>query len=1208
MAEPPDELDISRGLRRVGRNASAPLEMGAAQAAVQARLFRRKAGPTLLGRYAIEGEIGRGGMGVVYAARDTKEDRRVAVKMMRSGNHGAVRFRREFQTLARLEHPRVVAVYDFGQSDRELFYTMELLEGGDLHGEGRIELARACAVVRDIASALAMLHARRLLHGDLSPRNIRCTNGGEAKLIDFGLLSTMGPSQEVAGTPPYLPPEALLGLPLDQRADLFGLGAVFYYLLTGQHAFPSRTIDERIDALRSGFVPSPVSALVHDVPTDVDALVTSMLARDRQARPHTAADVIDRIHALADLPAAPELDIARGYVRSAALIGREPEMQLLRQRVEDANEGRGSAVLLRGRTGTGKSRLLRELGLDAQLQGLLVAQVPMDTRGRGPFEGLRRIVAELERTAPELVATSARPHAEQLAAAIPELGRLATPGRARVPLSDPREQRLVLQREVADWLHALSRDRPLALLLDDIQRCDESTAAVLLALARRITDRHILIAGSLRDDEPPLAEAPISALTQVAQTVTIKGLGARDLEALVIASFGDVPGVRRLADFLRSKTGGSPLLAADLLSALVDAGTIRYSGGMWMIADVIEAETLPDSVHASCDAQVAALRPGSRDVAELLAVHGGPVSLETCVALVGDATQTFEAIDELLEREILVGSRFAHTFRHDGVEEAVLRRIDAPRRRALHLRVGTVLAEHVDAAGERDAEVGWHLVAGGETYAGAQRLETAGRRLFESTSFRDAIRPLSTTLEVYERDDLHLDRLPELYYMLSLSGFFADHDVAARSSRRALELLAERSGIARIGKLQRLVGTRAGFFGGVVATALARRRIPRARRGPGPKSALNMFARTAIMRAGLALAQTERDVLVELHELMKPLSEIRIGNLDRVFRFLTMMEGVSFGRFGEVRRTAGPLLSEASQRRSGTWATDFELRVFHGAVRFVYGLALAHSRRDDALENIEALEGLQVKLWELGAQQLRQAYHLRRGETDAAQEILSRLELSYVELGAVWQVELGLAPGTALARALIDDVLGLRRSIDQLERLVGRGLGYTGALDMAWADYHRLHGEYDEALAAVERASKGFAGGGFGRGWCLTARAHVLLDAGRLDEAAAAVRTATRYIADPIHRDDGIYFRCGRVAALLRAEQGDVAGAAAMLDRLIDEGVPTENPAYLGLLHEARALVARKQEDEDAFDRHRRSAEAWFQSTDNPVLIARMDR
>src|SRR5688572_4690321 len=306
MADDADLPAITRALGKAGRGVARSIEMDAAFANVRSRMFGARDEFTLLGRYRLERELGRGGMGVVYAARDLTANRDVAVKLMRPRADAAVPFRREFQTLARLEHPRVVAVFDFGRVQQDLFYTMELLEGSDLLGVGRVDVVTACAIVRDIASALAMLHARRLLHGDLSPRNIRCTATGQAKLIDFGLLTTMGPSTGLGGTPPFMAPECLLGLPLDQRADLFGLGAVFYYLLAGRDAFEARTLEDRLEHLRAGASARPLAEVAPDVPPAAEALVMAMLATDRQARPHTAADVIDRIHALADLPSVPE--------------------------------------------------------------------------------------------------------------------------------------------------------------------------------------------------------------------------------------------------------------------------------------------------------------------------------------------------------------------------------------------------------------------------------------------------------------------------------------------------------------------------------------------------------------------------------------------------------------------------------------------------------------------------------------------------------------------------------------------------------------------------------------------------------------------------------------------------------------------------------------------------------------------------------------
>lgn len=173
------------------------------------------------GRYVVETVLGRGGMGAVYGVRDLASGHTRALKQLvlpadasRDDARAArLRFRREFHTMASLAHPRIVDVFDYGVDADTPYYTMELLDGEDLADVERIDPANACALLRDVASALAFLHARRLLHRDLAPRNVRCTSTGFAKLIDFGVLATTGACDDIAGTPPMIAPEAVRGRP-----------------------------------------------------------------------------------------------------------------------------------------------------------------------------------------------------------------------------------------------------------------------------------------------------------------------------------------------------------------------------------------------------------------------------------------------------------------------------------------------------------------------------------------------------------------------------------------------------------------------------------------------------------------------------------------------------------------------------------------------------------------------------------------------------------------------------------------------------------------------------------------------------------------------------------------------------------------------------------------------------------------------------------
>ena len=246
------------------------------------------------GRYEIEAKLAKGGMGSVYRVRDLTSGETLALKRVQSrARTASALFEREYQTLQSLKHPRIIEVYEYGVEAEGAYYTMELLLGSDLHELAPVPYATACAYLRDIASSLALLHARRLLHRDLSPRNVRVTKDGRCKLIDFGALMSFGVASDLVGTAPCVPPEAIRGAPLDQRSDLYSLGATAYYLLTGRHAYAATSFQD-LGRLwqRPPFAPS---VLASSIPPALDELVLSLLRQDPLARPASAAEVIDRL-------------------------------------------------------------------------------------------------------------------------------------------------------------------------------------------------------------------------------------------------------------------------------------------------------------------------------------------------------------------------------------------------------------------------------------------------------------------------------------------------------------------------------------------------------------------------------------------------------------------------------------------------------------------------------------------------------------------------------------------------------------------------------------------------------------------------------------------------------------------------------------------------------------------------------------------------
>jgi serine/threonine protein kinase len=171
---------------------------------------------------------------------------------------------------------------------------MELLEGEDLSARVPLPWRTTCAHLRDACQALGLLHARRLVHRDISPRNLWRTPDGRIKLLDFGALAPFGPSEVVIGTPPLVPPEAIHRLALSERSDLYSLGALAYYLLTGRHAFPAQDVRQLLELWAQAPALPSTQLMAADsdqaIPPELDRLVLALLHPEDLARPSSAAD------------------------------------------------------------------------------------------------------------------------------------------------------------------------------------------------------------------------------------------------------------------------------------------------------------------------------------------------------------------------------------------------------------------------------------------------------------------------------------------------------------------------------------------------------------------------------------------------------------------------------------------------------------------------------------------------------------------------------------------------------------------------------------------------------------------------------------------------------------------------------------------------------------------------------------------------------
>src|SRR5262245_8315790 len=164
------------------------------------------------GRYELIERLAQGGMGEVFVARELATSRQVALKrLLPTAHKRQALFRAEYHVLARLKHPHIIEVYEFGVDKDLPYYTMELLDGYDLREAPQVGFEENCRILRDVASSLALLHGQHLLHRDISPRNVRRTSSGVCKLLDFGTMVPFGLPPNLAGTPPFISPEVWEG-------------------------------------------------------------------------------------------------------------------------------------------------------------------------------------------------------------------------------------------------------------------------------------------------------------------------------------------------------------------------------------------------------------------------------------------------------------------------------------------------------------------------------------------------------------------------------------------------------------------------------------------------------------------------------------------------------------------------------------------------------------------------------------------------------------------------------------------------------------------------------------------------------------------------------------------------------------------------------------------------------------------------------------
>ncbi|MGA7304054.1 MAG: WD40 repeat domain-containing serine/threonine protein kinase [Rhodothermales bacterium] len=256
-----------------------------------------------ISHYDILSELGRGGMGVVYKAADTKLDRTVALKVLPPHSIGSqddrARFYREARAAAALHHPHIATIFEIDEDDGQPFIAMEYVDGqalDDRIAERPLPLKQAVGMAIQIAEALKAAHAKNIVHRDIKSANVMLTSSGDAKVLDFGLAKTAASTKltqmgSTLGTVAYMSPQQARGEDVDHRTDLWSLGAVMYQMIAGKLPFPG-DFEQAVVYSILNEEPQPLTAVRTGVPMGLEWIVSKLLAKDPDERYQTATDLL----------------------------------------------------------------------------------------------------------------------------------------------------------------------------------------------------------------------------------------------------------------------------------------------------------------------------------------------------------------------------------------------------------------------------------------------------------------------------------------------------------------------------------------------------------------------------------------------------------------------------------------------------------------------------------------------------------------------------------------------------------------------------------------------------------------------------------------------------------------------------------------------------------------------------------------------------
>jgi eukaryotic-like serine/threonine-protein kinase len=839
-------------------------------------------------RFAVQRQLGAGAFGTVYQVWDREQQATVAVKVLhRWQSDHLFRFKREFRALVDVRHPNLVRLYELFSEADQWFFSMELVDGEGfldyVRPGGHCDLQRLRAALGQLTDGIQTLHDARRLHRDLKPANALVTPAGRVVVLDFSLvhevdeLLTHANRTLLAGTPAYMAPEQVLDGQVSEASDWYAVGVMLFQALTG--VLPHTGSLQRLWTPESQNIAVDPRAIETQVPADLGDLCWQLLKR----RPEERADATAIRSAIgATATAAAREHLAESHTDLEQFVGRSELLRELEMAFANTQQGRLNVVLVHGRSGIGKTALVRRFLADLAHRhtNLIVLKGRCYEFESVPYKGLDALVDECSRYLQRLPASRVEALLPRDACFLPKLfpvlARIpaiaAAPARSDV-MPDVQELRQRTFQALRELLARTSDRQPLVIWIDDLQWGDRDCSTFLGELCVPPQQPPLLVLLTYRSGESE-SNPTLEYLHQVLASQC--GLGT--WHELEVDNLTDAESRDLLADLLRKdhpvapkafativrEAGGHPLFLQQLA---------RFASSHGIGSDRTSGERL--TLRTVLQDRVRGLPAFAREVLELACVAAQPLTpaILWAAADAGGADDRAEAL-ALLIRERLArsasggteGGRRVEPF-HDQVRTAVVELLTKNQRRARHAHLAHVLAQQRDI--EPQILVTHYLEAGDRPAAFEAAIKAAA---FADTqlAFDHAARFYQTALDTA---DLPSELNAQLYRKLADA---LGHAGRGRDSAQAYLKAADCAG--RDDPLERIELTRRAaeqllISGNTEAGLAAIRMVLRAVKIRFPESSLQsltslVFRRTLVMLRGVSFEKRPARQLADSERIL----------------------------------------------------------------------------------------------------------------------------------------------------------------------------------------------------------------------------------------------------------------------------------------------------------------------------------------------------